>query len=346
MIDDIKIINPLKFPNWDEQIMGFPDYSFFHSIAWLRLLVDTYGYEPVFFVIEKNKKIEAVIPLMNVNSRITGRRAIALPFSDYCIPLVSSTECFENMFNKILEFGEKKKLKYLEIRGGNKFFSDSDISTYDYNHTLDLTIGEEELHKNFSNTTKRNIKKAYREGVTVDISTSLSATEVFYEMNCATRKKHGLPPQPKKFFLKLHKYILAQEMGFIVIASHNGKNIASAVYLHSGDKALYKFGASFMEYQNLRANNVVMWEAIKHYANNNFKSFCFGRTEPDNEGLRKFKLGWGTHEDILNIYRYYFSTNSFLPIQTKTTGLHNIIFNKTPITILKIFSTIFYKHFA
>ena len=346
MFDDIKIINPLKFPNWDEQIMDFPDYSFFHSNAWLRLLVDTYDYEPVFFVIEKNKKIEAVVPLMNVDSRITGRRTIALPFSDYCEPLVSNTECFEDMFRKILEFGDKKRLKYLELRGGKKFFSESDISTYDYNHTLDLTIGEDELYKAFSSNTKRNIKKSNREGVTVDMSTSLSATEVFYNMNCSTRKKHGLPPQPKKFFLNLYKYILSQEKGFIAIASHNGRNIASAVYLHIGDKALYKFGASFMQYQNLRANNVVMWEAIKHYVNNGYKSFCFGRTEPDNEGLRKFKLGWGTNEEILNIYRYYFSQKSFLPIQTKTTGLHNKIFSKTPIPILKVFSTIFYKHFA
>jgi hypothetical protein len=346
MIEDLKIINPLNFHYWDEQIIDFPEYSFFHSSAWLRVLVDTYNYEPIFFIVEKDKKVNAVLPLMIVNSIITGKRAVALPFSDYCEPLFSNNAYFKDVFNNVLEFGLKKGWKYLELRGGNRFFTDSDVSTFDYNHTLDLTIGEEQLQKNLSSNTKRNINKAFREGVTVNISTSLSALEVFYKMNCATRKKHGLPPQPKEFFLNLYKYILSPDKGFIAIGNYNGRSIASAVYLHIGSKALYKFGASYMQYQNLRANNVVMWEAIKHYVSKGYKSFCFGRTEPDNEGLRKFKLGWGTNEQILNIFRYNFTSRSFLPVKTKTTGIHNKIFSKSPTPFLKIFSSLFYKHFG
>ena len=57
-----------------------------------------------------------------------------------------------------------------------------------------------------------------------------------------------------------------------------------------------------MKYQNLRANNLVMWEAIKYYSAKGFELFSFGITKPDNEGLRKFKLGWGASEGIVNTY--------------------------------------------
>jgi len=50
-----------------------------------------------------------------------------------------------------------------------------------------------------------------------------------------------------------------------MLASHKGKNIASAVYFHFGDKAIYKYGASDRKYQHLRANNLVMWEAIRWF---------------------------------------------------------------------------------
>jgi hypothetical protein len=89
-----------------------------------------------------------------------------------------------------------------------------------------------------------------------------------------------------------------------------------------------------------------MWEAIKYCASTGFEDFCFGRTEPDNEGLRKFKLGWGTKEEVMNIYRYDFKKDDFVEIQTKTTGLHNKIFNTAPLPLLKVFGSLTYRHFG
>jgi len=346
MLSDLKIISPLDLKNWDEMILHFSEYSFFHSTYWANVLEDTYNYKPYYFVIERENKLKAVIPVMFVESFITGKRAVSLPFSDYCQPLISDGVNFIELFNEVVKFGKNKGMKYLEIRGGNKFFPDVEGSTFDYIHNLDTTVDEEKLFKNLSSNTKRNIKKAKREGVTVEISSSKFALEDFYRMNCITRKKHGLPPQPKKFFDNLFKNVLSQNNGFIAIGKYNNISIAGAVYLHIGHKALYKFGASYMEYQNLRANNLVMWEALKYYSANGFESFSFGRTEPDNEGLRKFKLGWGTTEEILNTYRFNFTTNDFVSMKTKTSGLHNKFFNKAPIPALKIFGSIFYKHFG
>jgi lipid II:glycine glycyltransferase (peptidoglycan interpeptide bridge formation enzyme) len=346
MLSDLNIINPLDLQNWDELILQHPDYSFFHSSYWSKVLQDTYNYKPYYFVIEKENKLKAAIPVMFVESFITGKRAVSLPFSDYCQPLISKGINFIELFNEVLKLGKSKGLKYLELRGGNKYFPNVDGSTFDYNHNLDITLDEERLFENLNSNTKRNIKKAIREEVSVEISSSNSALEDFYLMNCITRKKHGLPPQPKKFFDNLFKHVLSQDNGFIATGKHNNVSIAGAVYLHIGNKVLYKFGASFMEYQNLRANNLVMWEAIKYYSAKGFKSFSFGRTEPDNEGLRKFKLGWGTTEEVLNTYRYNFTTNNFVSLKTKTSGLHNKFFNKAPLSALKIFGSIFYKHFG
>ena len=32
---DIQIINPVEYEDWDNLILSHPDYSFFHSSAWL-----------------------------------------------------------------------------------------------------------------------------------------------------------------------------------------------------------------------------------------------------------------------------------------------------------------------
>jgi lipid II:glycine glycyltransferase (peptidoglycan interpeptide bridge formation enzyme) len=332
--------------NWDDMILRFPEYSFFHTSSWAKVLQDTYNYKPYYFTIEKEGMLLAVVPLMIVNSYFTGKRAVSLPFSDYCEPLISDDINFNTVFAEINKFYKKNSLKYIEIRGGKIFFSDVKESTFSYKHNLDLSIGEENLFKNLSSNTKRNIKKAIREEVTVEISNSKSALEDFYLMNCITRKKHGLPPQPKKFFENLFEHVLSQNNGFIAIGKCNNVSIAGGIYLHIGNKALYKFGASFMKYQNLRANNLVMWDAIKYYSNEGFESFGFGITEPDNEGLRKFKVGWGTKEEVLNTYRYDLAKNIFIPIDTKISGFHNRIFSNTPLPLLKVFGSLTYRHFG
>lgn len=93
---------------------------------------------------------------------------------------------------------------------------------------------------------------------------------------------------------------------------HEGKPIAGNVFFHFGKKALYKYGASDKNYQRLRANNLIMWEAIQWYCKNGYTHFCFGRTEPENDGLRQFKNGWGTREYDIRYYKYDLQRNEFI----------------------------------
>jgi lipid II:glycine glycyltransferase (peptidoglycan interpeptide bridge formation enzyme) len=97
----------------------------------------------------------------------------------------------------------------------------------------------------------------------VTFDNSWQSVETFYRLNSITRKHHGIPPQPKKFFKKIFEYIISARKGFVVLALQQGKPIAGAVYFLFGSEAIYKYGASDKEYQPLRPNNLVMWEAIK-----------------------------------------------------------------------------------
>ena len=151
---------------------------------------------------------------------------------------------------------------------------------------------------------KRNMNKSLKAGVSVTFSNSLDALNTFYQMNLHTRKNHGIPPQPKKFFQKIHEHVLAKNMGTVALASHAGKDIAGAVFFHFGTSAIYKYGASYNSGKPIRANNLVMWEAIRFYNNNGYKDFIFGRTEFENTGLRDYKMGYNSEEYIIPYYKY------------------------------------------
>ena len=204
--------------------------------------------------------------MMEVSSFLTGKRAVSLPFTDYCEPLVPHVEVSKVLFEAIVEEGRKRQWKYVELRGGTDFLGDGPASAWFYRHTLDLTPGAETLFKSLRDSTRRNIKKAEKEGVEVRFESSPEALREFYRLNCLTRREHGLPPQPWHFFALLHEEILARGMGTVALAFYQGNAVAANVYLHTNGEAIYKYGASDKTYQNLRAANLVMWEAIKRYA--------------------------------------------------------------------------------
>jgi hypothetical protein len=64
-------------------------FSFFHGSAWAKTLQGAYGFKPVYFTASEADGRSSILPLMEVNSWLTGRRGIALPFTDDCEPLYS-----------------------------------------------------------------------------------------------------------------------------------------------------------------------------------------------------------------------------------------------------------------
>jgi len=345
----LQILNPLEIPDWDKILRTHPGYSFFHSSVWARVLSESYGYTPLYFAVLENGRLEALIPMMEVNSFLTGKRGVSLPFTDYCEPIVAEGVSFKDLLAHILDYGKEQGWKRIELRGGQDLLpKDATSETY-FGHTLDLTGGEERMFSNLRDSTRRNIKRATSKGVSAGISSDWDAVKEFYRLNCMTRKQHGLPPQPLYFFRKLYDHIISKSLGFVILASHNGRNVAGAVFFHYGDNVIYKYGASDRKYQELRANNLVMWGAIKFFAHKGLKSFCFGRTEPENVGLQQFKSGWGPEEHQIHYFKYDLTRAGFVSNNKNSErGTRNIfwhhLFQRLPLSILNLAGSRLYRH--
>jgi hypothetical protein len=340
-------MNPFNSPNWDALVTSHPDFSFFHGTAWAKVLAETYGFVPHYFLAGGSGAGEAVLPLMEVNSWLTGRRGVGLPFTDECPPL-GGTSCPPGLvFEAALEFGRSRGWKYLEIRGGRHLLGgEVPASLSFYGHHLDLRAGEQKLFEAQESSVRRAVRKAAKEGVSVEISQSLEATRSFHGLQCLTRKKHGLPPQPWAFFVNIHRYILSENRGMIATASHRGRKIAASVYFFMGGRAVYKFGASDAAFLPLRGNNLVMWEAIQWLAQKGIKQLHLGRTSLANDGLRQFKLNLGAHEEKIEYVKFDLQQNRFVTESDGVSGWHNAVFRKMPVFASRLAGRMLYRHWA
>lgn len=343
---ELKQTNPIECGKWDQQLLLTRGYTVFHSVGWVTALARTYRYKPVYFTRPADDGLGLVVPMLEIDSFITGRRGISLPFTDYC-PMIGNNDFSEQeVFHYICDHAGRAGWKSVEFRNGTEASQTLPVSVQYLSHTLDLDRSEPEISARYKSSIRRNLKKAVREGVKIEFSSSEKGINEFYRLNCLTRKKHGLPPQPKRFFVNLQRYLIARGMGIIVLAVYKDSCIAGALYLHLGEKAVYKFGASNSKYQKLRPNDLVMAEAIKWYTARGFKSLSFGRTALENSGLRQFKNGWGAAESTISYCKYDILKDRLIAEKAKTERLHTKIFSKMPLPLLKLTGSLLYRHAA
>ena len=341
---NIENVNPLNCKNWNETLRSLPEHSFFHTREWAAVLQAAYGYEPCYFSHNGGDCLMSLLSVMEIDSLLTGKRGVALPFTDYCDPVASDSTQFQDLLHAAKEFGRHNNWKYLEIRGGERFCQAEQPSEFFYGHILDLTAGPKQLFGALRDSTRRNIKKAEKQNIKITFSATPDALQHFCRLNALTRRDHGLPPQPRRFFDGLYRHVLSGNLGFIALASSDNHVIAANVYLHYGDRVIYKYGASDKSYQNLRANNLIMWESIKRSCDQGFRTFCFGRTEPENEGLRQFKTGWGAREYRINYYKYDMRKDAFVREHRAVSPSVKNLMRKLPVPALKAMGNLLYRH--
>jgi CelD/BcsL family acetyltransferase involved in cellulose biosynthesis len=339
-------VNPADRPGWDALVMAHPRSSFFHGTAWAKTLQGAYGFRPVYFTASEADGRSSILPLMEVDSWVTGRRGLALPYTDDCAPLYSDAASMRRLIQAATNFGRTRGWKSVEWRGGRELFDEAPASLAFYGHSVDLEEDEDRMFARLESSVRRAIRKAEKGGVTVKVLQSLEAMKVFYSLQCKTRRKHGLPPQPFVFFRNIFDQILSKNLGMIAIASCQQRPIAASVYFQLGARAVYKFGASDEAFQHLRGANVVMWEAIKWHARNGVKTLHLGRTSIGNEGLRRFKLGWGAAEHKIEYVKYDLRKNCFITEADEATGWYNRMFNVLPTGLSRLIGAMLYRHCA
>jgi CelD/BcsL family acetyltransferase involved in cellulose biosynthesis len=341
-----QMVNPVSSSRWGALLAAFPDYSFFHSAAWAKALEGAYGYTPIYLVVEESGAVRSLLPLMEVNSRLTGRRGVALPFTDECATLYEDPPWAHRLVQNAVALGKSRGWKSIEFRGSRELFPTAPAALSFYGHRLNLQQEENVLFAQLDASTRRAIRKAEKAGLTVTVSGGVEALKTFYSLHCKTRQRHGLPPQPFVFFNNIWRHILSRDLGMVVTAHWQHRPIAASIYFQSGARAVYKFGASDDYFQKLRGPNLVMWEAIKRFARNGIKTLDMGRTSIDNEGLRRFKLNWGAREYKIEYVKYDLRQNNFVTETDAATGWHNRVFRALPLGLSRMIGAALYRHLA
>jgi len=341
---EVRVVDPLADGAWDHGVAGHPEAGPFHSSAWARVLVRAYGHRPVYLLIHRGGRPAALLPLMEVDSVLTGRRGVCVPFADRCGPLLFEKIDPRLLVDVLCRLGRERSWRHVEVRGAAGLPAEVPASVEFYAHELDLRPGLESVFAGFEPSVRRAIRKAGQEGLTVEVRADAEAVRAFGALHARSRRRHGLPPQPARFFQAIQEEMLAPGQGTVVLASQAGTPVAAAVFFLTGSRAVYKFGASDERAQATRANNLVMWQGIQWLAERGAAALHFGRTSCSQDGLRRYKRGWGAAESLLPYHKLSLPDATWAHDRDHSAGRHTAFFSRLPLPINRFLGAVLYPH--
>ena len=291
----IALVEP-EDPGWSRFLAGRSGATCFHQPSWLATLTGSYGLR-TFVAVQRDDtgEIVAGLPLAEVRRPLGARRWSSLPFSDECGPLVAPGGSVATLLQHVDALRRTQGVADLEVRTRSDL-PGACIRQVAVTYALPLRArgdGGTPLDAARASV-RRHVATSRRRGVEVYVARAAAdVIGTYYRLHVQTRRRQGVPAQPRSYFRQLWERMLEPGHGFVLIARRGDSAVAGAIYLFGGRTVTYKYGASDARSWSLRPNHAVMAEAIRWAAEQGYRSFDFGRTDLDNPGLAQFKQSWG-----------------------------------------------------
>lgn len=293
---------PIADPQWRDFVFSHPDAGPFHLPEWASVVADTYRFDPFVLALrDTDGELLGGLPVVSVPTPRGGRRWVALPFTDYCQMLVRCDADAATIAEAVCTHALQGPIRELELRCGFPELDRAYTFPAGYHSVIKLSEDPRDLHPNKVHRNLRN--RAIRQGIRVSFGTSASDVASYYRLHTLTRRRLGVPVQPRRFFQLIADRLIAHGNGFVATAHLEDEVLAAGLYLSHGTTLVAKFAASDPAHRNNGGGYLVDWEVMSRACGEGYTVLDLGRSDLDADGLRVYKKGWGAAETPLTYTR-------------------------------------------
>ena len=302
---EIKILEKVDEPRWDEFVNNNNSSTFFHQVGWKNVIERTYRHKPYYLFAEENEHVVGILPLFLIKDVLWGKRLVSLPFAPFADVCANDENAVKLLINESEAIAKDLSVDYLELRAR---FDDANFPT-DFTFvtsTLELDASPELVFKNLPQNKRRNITKSVKRELTVEW---VRMTEDFYHIYSRNMRDLGTPPHNHRFF----DNILSEFPNNSTILTVEGEGVIvySALLLFYKGTVIDFMSSTIEEYRKYYPADFGIWNAIIYACEKGFRYFDFGRSIKDSSN-HEFKRRWGAGTQQL-YYHYYLNKAHDLP---------------------------------
>lgn len=159
---------------------------------------------------------------------------------------------------------------------------------------------EDDLLGSFNQLWRRNIRKAEKSGVVVDIGT-YDDLPAFHEVYVETAARDRFTPRGLGYFQRMWRAMATEDPNRLTLylARHEGRVVAATTMVRVGDHAWYSYGASTTADREVRPSNAIQWRMMTDALASGCSVYDLrgisDTLDPEDHlfGLIQFKLGTG-----------------------------------------------------
>lgn len=172
----------------------------------------------------------------------------------------------------------------------------------EYAGVLDLTKSEDEILKGMRQRLRRALRKAEKNGITVETSTDPADIQNFYEIQLQTAKRHDFVSFSEDFLEKQFAAFAPNGEAVLYIAKYQGEVLAENFMIFYGNEASYHYGVSSELGTKLSGAPLLHLQAMRDARERGIGRYNLWGIVGEDEtwhrfyGVSQFKRGFGVDE--------------------------------------------------
>jgi peptidoglycan pentaglycine glycine transferase (the first glycine) len=277
--------------HWNDFVSRQPEFGLLQSYEWGELK-EKQGWQAVRLAVKQQGRIVAGAQLL-IKRAARGLVSMAYiprgPLVDWSDREIATTLC-----EAIHQEARRHRAVFLRIEPPvlHSIATHSLLQSYGFKHVqhtnqprcsmvVDLPAEMDELLMALPSSTRYNIRRSERKGVTIAVANE-SHLSTFYHLMEVTSARSEFPIRTLDYYEQEWRTFNQLGRACLFIACYKDQIIAAQMPLYFGEHAATFHAGSLNEYRDLKAGYLMMWQAM-----------CWARAQ----GCRSFDL-WGLPDEV------------------------------------------------
>jgi FemAB-related protein (PEP-CTERM system-associated) len=285
-------------PDWDRFVEHCAEATFFHRAGWKQVIERSFGHRCHYLYAERAGRIEGVLPLVHMNSRLFGNALISTAFCVQGGPAAANPSARGALDAAAVELAGTLGVDHLEYRLRAPMHGDWSCESDLYATFRRALDPDPEVNLlAIPRKQRAEVRRAQRLGLSSEIDQDADRC---YRIYGESLRNLGTPVFAKRYLESL-KEVFAEACEILTVV-HQGRAVSSVLSFTFRDQVLPYYGGGVATARGLGANHFMYWEVMRRACERGLRTFDFGRSKRGT-GAYDFKRFFGFEPEPLH-YEY------------------------------------------
>jgi len=285
---------------WDTFVRFAETGTSCHLWGWKSTIERVLGHECIYLAARAaDGRVDGVLPLVRVSSRLFGSYLVSMPFLNYGGAL-GSDRAIQALVARALELTRIGDIELLEMRSRNALPVELPVSHRKITVVRDLTPGNPaKVWDSLRAKVRSQVRRPQKEGIVVRFGPD--QVDPFFTVFSRHMRDLGTPTQSRHLFEALVEEFPSQV--WFGCAFDGAYPVAAGCGFRWNGEFEMTWAASLARYNAVAPNMLLYWAFMERAAEQGLTAFNFGRCTPGS-GTHRFKQQWGGRDVPLWWYQH------------------------------------------